>query len=52
MNKIAKNAMTVTTANAIHKKNSTMKCGIASSHLTSHSQRLNGSSRRARTCTG
>jgi hypothetical protein len=38
--RIAKNAITATTAKAIHRKASTMKCGIASSHLTSHSHRL------------
>jgi len=33
-------ATTLTTANAIQRKKSTMKCGIASSHLTSQSPRL------------
>jgi rubrerythrin len=38
--RIAKKATTLTTANAIHRTKSTMKCGIASNHLTSQSQRL------------
>src|SRR6266566_7744739 len=36
----AKNATMLTTANATQRKKSTMKCGIASSHLTSQSPRL------------
>ncbi len=37
---MAKNATTLTTTNAIARKNSTMKCEIASSHLTSQRPRL------------
>ena len=40
MKRIAKNAIALTTANAIQRKNRTMKCGIASSHLTTQSPRL------------
>src|SRR5664279_5989376 len=38
--RIAKNATTLTTMNASQRKESTTKCGIASSHLTSQSPRL------------
>src|SRR5271166_5165176 len=40
VNKIANPATTVSTLTAHHRKNSTTKCGITSSHLTSHSHRL------------
>src|SRR5690348_17724746 len=37
---MAKNAITLTTANPIQRKTRTTKCGIASSHLTSQRPRL------------
>jgi hypothetical protein len=40
VNRIAKNATTVRTTKAIQRNASTMKCGITSTSLTSHSQRL------------
>src|SRR5262245_28303722 len=40
VNRIAKKAMNVTTIQAIHRKNSTMKCGITSNHFTSTSHRF------------
>ena len=52
MNRIAKNATTLSTTNAIHRKASTMKCGIASNHFTSHSQRLSSGSSRPSSRTG
>jgi hypothetical protein len=38
--RIAKKATTVRKKAAIHRKNSTMTCGIRSSHFTSQSPRL------------
>jgi hypothetical protein len=38
--RIAKRATTVSTPNATNRKKSRMKCGIASAHFTSQSQRL------------
>jgi hypothetical protein len=52
VNRIAQKAMKVTIAYAIARKKSTMKCGIASSHLTSHIQRLRSASSRPSTATG
>jgi len=40
VNKIAKNAITLSTKKASHRKAKITKCGIASSHLTNHSHRL------------
>src|SRR5207245_10895162 len=45
VNKTANQAMITTTRRAIHKKNSTMKCGMTSNHFTSGSHRFK--SRRA-----
>jgi hypothetical protein len=50
--RIAKNATTLTAKNASHRKASTTKCGISSSHLTSHSQREVDGSSDASTRTG
>src|SRR5690606_25627328 len=49
---IITSATMVSSANATHSTTSTSRWGIASSHLTSHSPRLSGSSRRASTRTG
>src|SRR6187397_116012 len=42
----------VRATNAIHRKTSTMTCGMTRTHLTSHRQRLRGSSRSPSTCSG
>jgi hypothetical protein len=49
---LAKNATTLSTANAAHKNASTTACGSTSSHVTSHDHRLSGASSRAVTRTG
>jgi hypothetical protein len=50
--RIAKNATIVSRKKAMNRKKSTMKCGIASSHLTSQSQRLTCGSSPPSTRTG
>lgn len=50
--RISKNAMTVTTAKASHRKSSTTRCGISSSHLPSPNHRDSEDTGTASTRTG